>query len=120
MMTRTTIHRCAQPECPARGTAFSVTARVTDHDAADKPMRCPVCGTPGDFIRNETTIMRLLRVFGGLIICVLSMEVATLAGVPRGPAFTYGLICFAISTLLLGICDWLKHARLPDSPGLGR
>jgi hypothetical protein len=52
-------------------------------------------------------MMRLLRVFGGLIISVLSVEVATLAGVPRGPAFAYGLICFAISTLLLAICDWL-------------
>lgn len=83
-------------------------------------MRCPVCGEPGDFIRNETTILRLLRVLGGLIIGVLSMEVATCAGVARGPAFTFGLIGFAISTVLLGICDWLNHAWLPDSPSPGR
>jgi hypothetical protein len=119
-MTRTTIHRCAQPECPARGAIFSVTAQGKDPDAAGEPMRCPVCGEPGDFIRNENTILRLLRVLGGLIIGAFLMQAAIRAGVEWGPTFTFGVIGFAISTLLLRICDWLKHERLSDSPRPGR
>jgi prepilin-type N-terminal cleavage/methylation domain-containing protein len=53
--------------------------------------------------------MRLLKVSGGLIISVLLMEVTTHAGVEWWPTFTFGIIAFAISTLLLGICDWMSR-----------
>jgi hypothetical protein len=107
-MARTTIHCCAQQKCPARGRNFRLTARREDHVAPGQPVRCPVCGEPSDFIRNETTRLRWLKASGGLVIGVLSVELATQAGVERWPAIAFGVITFAISTLLLGMFDWLK------------
>jgi hypothetical protein len=108
-MTRTTIHRCAKPKCPARGRNFGVLARGKDHEAAEEPVRCPVCGEPSDFIRNETTRLRWLKAAGGLMIGVFSMEAATRIGVERWPAIVFGIITFAISAILLGIFDRLKR-----------
>jgi hypothetical protein len=106
-MARITTHCCAQPKCPARGRNFDVTAR--GGDASGQPVRCPVCGEPSDFIRNVTTRLRWLKVSGGFLIGVLSMEVATRSGVELWPAIAFGIITFAISIVLLGIFDWLKH-----------
>ena len=107
-MARSTIHCCAQPKCPARGRNFNVTARGSDHGALGQPVRCPVCGEPSDFIRNETARLRWLKASGSLVVGVLSMEVATRSGVERWPAIAFGVIAFAISMILLSIFDWLK------------
>jgi len=56
-----------------------------------------------------TTRLRWLKVSGGFLIGFLSMEVATRSGVERWPAIAFGIIMFAISIVLLGIFDWLKH-----------
>jgi hypothetical protein len=103
-MARTTIHRCAQPGCPARGRNFNVTVRGDDHGAPG----CPVCGKPSDFIRNVTTRLRWLKVSGGFLIGVLSMGAATRSGVEQWPAIAFGIITFAIAIVLLGIFDGLK------------
>jgi len=108
-MAGTTIHCCGNPKCPARGRNFTVMARGEDHEAADGSVPCPVCGQLSDFIRNETARLRWLTVAGSLIIGVLSMEAAARAGVEWGPAIAFGIIGFAISMLLLGMFDWLKH-----------
>ena len=109
MMARTTIHCCAQSRCPARGRNFNVTARGRDHEARGQPVYCPVCGEPSDFIRNATRRLRWLKVSGGLLIGVLSMEAAARSGVEQWPAIVFGIITFAIAIVLLGIFDWLKH-----------
>ena len=114
-MARSTIHCCAQPKCPARGRTFNVTARGDSHAAPGQPVRCPVCGEPSDFIRNETARLRWLKASGGLVIGVLAMEVAIGSGVERWPAIAFGVIAFAVSIVLLGIFDWLKHPS-PSHP----
>ncbi len=107
-MARSTIHRCAQSSCPARGRNFNVTARGGDHGTPGQPVCCPVCGEPSDFIRNATTRLRWLKMSGGFLIGVLSMEAATRSGVEQWPAIAFGVITFAIAIVLLGIFDWLK------------
>ena len=108
-MARTTIHCCAQSRCPARGRNFNVTVRGDDHGVPGQPVCCPVCGEPSDFIRNATTRLRWLKVSGGFLIGVLSMEAATRSGVEQWPAIAFGIITFAIAIVLLGIFDWLKR-----------
>ncbi len=108
-MARITIHCCAKPKCSARGRNFSVMARGEDHEVAEHPVRCPVCGEPADFIRNESARLRWLKAAGGLVIGVFSMEAAARAGLERWPAIVFGVLTFAISAILLGIFDRLKR-----------
>src|SRR5262245_10761260 len=109
MLARTTIHRCAQPKCPARGRNFSVAAREADQAARGQPVRCPACGAPSQFVRNETARLHWLRASAGVTIGILSMEVATRSGMERWPAIAIGIITFAISMFLLGVFDGLRY-----------
>ncbi len=112
-MATTTIHRCAQPTCPAGGREFSVTASEDDRRTIGEPVQCPACGEPSGFIRNETIRMRRLKVLGGLTFGFLLTLAAARSGVEGWPVFAFGVVGPAIFTLFLYACDWRKKVTGP-------